>query len=77
MASPTSPPLARIGARLFSPAAAFDDWLIAETEASLALEAWRSARPFSKSQAHASYAAALDREEHAAAVLASRLRMAA
>ena len=75
MATPTS--LVRRGARLSTPGALFDDWLIAETETSLALEAWRAASPFSKPRAHASYVAALDREEHAAAVLASRLRMAA
>ena len=59
------------------PATLFDDWLIAETEATLALEAWRTARPPDKPRAHAYYVAALDREEHAAAVLASRLRIAA
>ena len=62
--------------RMPSPAALFDDWLIAETEATLALQAWRAARPFGKRRAHASYLAALDREEHAATRLASRLQFA-
>jgi hypothetical protein len=75
MASITS--LAGRGSRLSSPGALFDDWVIAETDTSLALEAWRTATPCSKPHAPASYVAALDREEHAAAVLASRLRMAA
>jgi hypothetical protein len=65
--------LARIGARLISPAALFDDWLMAETEATLALEAWRAARVTRKRRAHARYLLALDREEHAAHLLASRL----
>jgi hypothetical protein len=81
MATPTSPPqhgsLARLGARLLPPAALFDDWLIAESEATLALEAWRTARPFTKTGAHETYVAALDREENAAAVLATCVRMAA
>jgi hypothetical protein len=65
--------LARFSVRLVSPAALYDDWLIAETEATLALAAWRAARPAAKPRAHASYLAALDREQHAALVLEDRL----
>jgi hypothetical protein len=75
MASTTS--LARGDSRPSSPSALFDNWLIAETDAALALEAWRAASPGAKPHAHAAYVVALDREEHAAAVLAIRLRMAA
>ena len=77
MALPTTLSPAGISERLLAPAALFDDWLIAETEATLALAAWRAARSASKPRAHASYRAALDREEHAAAALANRLRRAA
>jgi hypothetical protein len=69
-------PLARLSLRLLSPASLYDDWLVAETEASLALAAWRDARPGSKARAHASYAAALTREARAADLLAARLRPA-
>ena len=77
MALPTTPSPVRMIGQLLAPAALFDDWLIAETEATLALAAWRAARPATKPRAHASYRAALDREERAAAVLADRLRLAA
>ena len=77
MALPTTLSQAGISERLLAPAALFDDWLIAETEATLALAAWRAARPATKPRAHASYCAALDREERAAAVLADRLSLAA
>jgi len=77
MALPTTLSPAGISERLLAPAALFDDWLIAETEATLALAAWRAARSATKPRAHASYRAALDREEQAAAALANRLRRAA
>jgi hypothetical protein len=55
------------------PADLFDAWLFAETDATLALAAWRSAGQDEKRDAHAAYVAALDREAHAAAVLEYRL----
>jgi hypothetical protein len=55
------------------PADLFDAWLFAETDATLALSAWRSAGRAEKPDAHAAYLAALDREAHAAAVLEYRL----
>jgi hypothetical protein len=69
-------PLARFSMRLISPAALYDDWLVAETEATLALAAWRAARPGAKARAYGSYVAALAREARAADLLASRLRPA-
>jgi hypothetical protein len=70
---PTPGVLARFSVRPVSPAALYDDWLIAETEATLALAAWRAARPAAKPWAHASYLAALDREQDAALMLEDRL----
>jgi hypothetical protein len=55
------------------PAELFDAWMFAETEASLALSAWRSARREEKADAYATYLAALDREAHAAKTLQLRL----
>jgi hypothetical protein len=52
----------------------FDAWLWAEADATLTLEAWNSAATADKSWAHSAYRAALDREEHAARVLAARVR---
>jgi hypothetical protein len=66
-------PLARFSMRLISPAALYDDWLVAETEATLALAAWRAARPGAKARAHDTYVAALGREARAADLLATRL----
>jgi hypothetical protein len=66
-------PLARFSTRVISPAALYDDWLVAETEATLALADWRGARPGAKAKAHGSYVAALAREACAAELLASRL----
>jgi hypothetical protein len=66
--------LARLSIRLVSPASLYDDWLVAETEASLALLAWREARPFgAKARAYGAYVAALAREDRAAGLLADRL----
>jgi hypothetical protein len=58
------------------PAELFDAWLFAETDATLALAAWRSAGRDEKPDAHTAYVAALDREAHAAAVLEYRLSAA-
>jgi hypothetical protein len=51
----------------------WDAWLRTETEASLMLQAWLAAATADKGWTHAGYRAALDREEHAARVLADRL----
>ena len=51
----------------------FDAWVFAETDSSLALAAWRSAPREHKRDAYAAYVAALDREAHAARLLAVRL----
>jgi hypothetical protein len=59
--------------RFVSPAALYDDWLVAETEATLALAAWFAARPGAKADTHALYAAAVAREALAADLLAARL----
>jgi hypothetical protein len=48
----------------------YDAWRLAETEATLALAAWRGARRADKRAAYATYVAALDAEAGAA----SRLR---
>ena len=58
------------------PVELFDSWIFAETDATLALAAWRSASREDKADAHAAYAAALEREEHAAAILEQRLHPA-
>jgi hypothetical protein len=49
----------------------FDAWVFAAHDAELALGAWASSQPGERAEAHAVYRAALDREERAAAVLAS------
>ena len=56
-----------------SPSLLRDAWLVAETEASLALAAWRSAPQSQKGKAYASYVVALEREAEAADLLAMRL----
>lgn len=48
----------------------WDAWLFAAAEASLALATWTRAVDADKASAHATYVAALDREEQAARVLA-------
>jgi hypothetical protein len=55
------------------PAQLFDAWMFAETEASLALAAWRSARSGEKAGAYTAYLDALDREAEAARTLQLRL----
>lgn len=72
------PPMSRAGRRRFElnrlrPADLYDAWLFAEADATLALAAWRSAARPDKPAAHTAYVAALDRESHAAVVLARRL----
>jgi hypothetical protein len=57
------------GARPISAADLYDAWLIAETKASLALAAWRSAARADKRRACARYVDALAAEEAAAAQL--------
>jgi hypothetical protein len=74
----STPPPSRATRRRFDlgrlrPADLFDAWLFAETDATLALAAWRAAGRDDKRDAHAAYLAALDREAHAAAVLEYRL----
>jgi hypothetical protein len=68
--------LAKLSIRLLSPASLYDDWFVAETEASLALTAWRDAGTGAKARAYASYVAALAREARAADLLAARLSAA-
>jgi hypothetical protein len=63
------------GLRDVKPILLWDAWLFAEAEASLMLEAWLSAPPTDKAFRHAGYRAALDREEHAARVLAERMEL--
>jgi hypothetical protein len=48
------------------PADLFDDWLVAEVDASLALADWYSAPSGRKRVAHARYAVALELEAYAA-----------
>jgi hypothetical protein len=58
------------------PAVLFDLWMLAETEATLALTAWRSASVGDRPAAYAAYRAALDREAKAAQTLELRLARA-
>jgi len=74
--SDTQSPLSRLGLRLVSPAALYDDWVIAETETALALDAWREATAATKAGTFAAYQHALDHEARAAERLACRLRAA-
>jgi hypothetical protein len=65
--------LARLSLAGLRPAELFDEWMSAETEASLALAAWRSAHSDEKADAYAAYRAALEREAQAARTLQLRL----
>jgi hypothetical protein len=65
--------LARRSLKRIRAADLFDAWMFAETEATLALAAWRSASRAEKADAYASYRAALDREAQAARTLELRL----
>jgi hypothetical protein len=56
------------------PADLYDAWMFAAADATLSLEAWRSAAGEEKRGAYASYVAALDREARAAGVLEHRVR---
>jgi hypothetical protein len=49
----------------------FDAWVFAARDAELALSAWTSSTNSERGDAHAVYRAALDREECAAAILAT------
>jgi hypothetical protein len=69
--------LARLGLTRLRRTELFDAWTLAETEASLALTAWRSARSDEKAAAHSRYLAALEREAQAAMTLQLRLAPAA
>jgi hypothetical protein len=51
----------------------WDAWALAAMEAELALDAWKKAAHGLKATGFVAYRAALDREEQAAAALASRL----
>lgn len=66
-------PLARGDLHAFSPASLYDDWSVAEMEASLALAGWSTAAQSDKVGAHADYVATLDAEEQAAVRLQRRL----
>jgi hypothetical protein len=57
------------GRSVVSAAMLHDDWMVAETEATLALAAWRSASCGRKPAAYTDYVAALDAEAAAAAQL--------
>jgi hypothetical protein len=52
----------------------FDAWVFAAHDAEVAWHAWRTSPAPFRADAFASYRAGLDREEHAAAVLAAALR---
>jgi len=54
-----------------------DAWLYAEAQAGVALHVWFSAPRRDRQDAYAAYVAALDREEAAACLLASRLAILA
>jgi len=58
--------LGRTSVTRISPAVLYDAWLLAETEATLALTAWRSAQRSEKGIAFALYVVALDIEAAAA-----------
>jgi hypothetical protein len=65
--------LARRGEPPASAGALYDDWLMAETQATLALEAWRAAERNQKGAAYARYVAHTNAEDAAAARLFERL----
>jgi hypothetical protein len=52
----------------------FDAWLSAALDARLAWDAWLASATRDRGDAYARYRASLDREEHAAAVLATAVR---
>ena len=65
--------LGRLSRRRLSPGALYDAWLFAETEATLALAAWRAATRRDKASTYAAYISALDAEAAAADRLQMRL----
>lgn len=64
-----NPFLTSLTQRGLSAAALYDHWLVAETEATLSLVAWRDAPRDRKRAAYTRYRSALDAEAAAAAVL--------
>jgi hypothetical protein len=65
---------ARFDFRRLRPADLYDAWLFAAAEATLSLATCLSAPTRETRDAYAVYVAALDREAHAAEVLAQRIR---
>jgi len=63
----------RLSIKRLRPADLYDAWLFAESDATLALAAWRSAPDGERGDAYATYVAALDREARAAGLLELRL----
>jgi hypothetical protein len=61
------------GVRDAHPIELWDAWLFAAADAGLMLHAWLAASAGDKWWTHAGYRAALEREEHAARVLAGRV----
>jgi hypothetical protein len=74
MRAGSNPFLTALTPRAVSAAALYDDWLVAETEATLSLAVWRDAPHGHKAAAYRLYASALDAEAAAAAQLAQLLR---
>jgi hypothetical protein len=70
---PVLPYLSLAGGASRAPEQLWDAWAFAAMEAELALDAWKRAAVGLKDAAFAAYRAALDREEKAAAELASRI----
>ena len=60
-------------ARRLRPEQLWDAWAFAAMEAELACDVWKKAAHDLKAAAFATYRAALDREEQAAAILAARV----
>jgi hypothetical protein len=54
--------------------ALFDAWVCAADDATLALHAWSTCDARDRSAAYSVYQASLDREEHAARLLAAKAR---
>jgi hypothetical protein len=63
----------RAGVPRVSAGALYDDWLMAETDATLALAAWRTAARHEKAAAYARYVARTEAEEVAAVRLYEHL----
>jgi hypothetical protein len=68
-----NPFLTALTPRAVSAAALYDDWLAAETEATLSLAVWRDASRDRNAAAYRVYVSALDAEAAAAAQLAQLL----